>query len=193
MHLNFKRSVVFAAFSLFSVHALSGPTQGPFKATVILAMDSFEPSMPSQMPCPNSHMVGLTIGSGNASHLGKISFVGNDCVNVSVPLNSYPVFSFSGIPGTSGTPALTITAANGDKLYATYYGSFVPDHTRKSASPALLPYKVDAGAGFSITGGTGRFQGAQGKGTLTGVEDLDPSGKVPAANGKLELNGTISY
>lgn len=192
MNSTIKKSFLFATFAFVSVQAWSDQNGVPFKATVAIK-DTIQPSE-FKPPCPTSPLIGLTVGGGNASHLGNIGFVANDCVDVLFGQNAVglPVFSFSGI-SFSGNAPLTITAANGDKLYATYSGIFVPDLGRKSASTLLVPYKVDNGGKFSITGGTGRFLGARGQGSLTGTEDLDPRGVLPADNGKLELNGTISY
>lgn len=194
MNSTIKYSFLFATLAFVSAHAWSGANEVPFKATVTIVNDTLRPSDLSKPPCPTSPFVGLTIGSGNASQLGSIAFVGNDCVDVLLGqhVSGLPIFSFSGI-SFSGDAPLVITAANGDKLYANYRGTFVPDLERKSASPSLVPYKIDNGGQYSITGGTGRFLGAQGRGSLTGIEDLDPTGRLPAENGKLQLNGTISY
>jgi len=71
-----------------------------------------------------------------------------------------------------------MVAANGDKLTATYTGSFIP------AGGTLLQTRDVT---YSITGGTGRFEGARGTGRLEGSEDM------ATHQGALSVAGTISY
>lgn len=81
-----------------------------------------------------------------------------------------------GEAGVSIDGRLTLTAANGDELFVTYQAlSPLPD-----ASGAIHP----AGT-FTIVGGTGRFAGATGDGTLS----ADASLANPATTATLE--GTI--
>lgn len=130
---------------------------------------------------------GMTIGSGNASQLGRIAFVGTDCVRIIGEKFGFPIFSFCGLDG-----ALTITTDNGDKLYGSYQGTFVA--TGEPPQGGLVPYRVEGGQ-FTITKGTGRFAKVSAFGNLTGTEklNLDPTGKGPASNGTIYLNGKISF
>ena len=74
--------------------------------------------------------------------------------------------------------SIAVTAANCDKLAATYTGSFV------SAGGVVFQTKDVT---YSIAGGTGRFEGARGTGRLEGSEDL------AMHRGSMSVSGTISY
>lgn len=185
-----KNSIVFSAFAFTSVASFSGPTNVPFKATIAIE-DSIDPTRAAA--CSNAGLPGIiagpgmTIGSGDASHLGRIAFVGNDCVSIIGGTPDQPVFLFSGAEGS-----VTITAANGDKLYGKYWGTFMP--TGKSKTKGLVSYQLIDG-GFSISKGTGSFVNAYASGDITGQEELnllnDPN--LPKSNGTVYLSGKISY
>lgn len=120
-----------------------------------------------------------TTATGQATHLGRATLSSTNCVYPNLPM-----LVFIG-------PAVTITAANGDQLWATYEGQ---------ANPALKTSTglFDLKGRFKIVGGTGRFQGAQGCGDLSGSEQIsspEPTlGNFPATGvGHIELNGIISY
>jgi hypothetical protein len=74
-----------------------------------------------------------------------------------------------------------LTASNGDQLVATYAGTAQPQATGLLALSGT----------FTFTGGTGRFAGAKGSGTLEGVEAIGPHLALPA-KGFLVLTGQIS-
>jgi len=121
----------------------------------------------------------MTVGKGTASHLGRVAFVSTDCV------------APSGYNLTFTDGKLTVTATNGDKLFITYYGLFVPTGaTSASGLPVFALYKE--GSAFLITGGTGRFAKATGSGLISGQEDVSPDPDLPST-GKMQLEGTISY
>ena len=115
---------------------------------------------------PSCPLAGMMVGIGNLSHLGKSAVVATDCI-------TQVHGSFVILRGS-----ITVTAANGDKLTATYTGSYVP------AGGTLLQTKDVT---YSITGGTGRFEGARGTGRLEGSEDM------ATHQGALSVSGTISY
>lgn len=100
--------------------------------------------------CP-SLFGGITSGSGKGTHLGVISLTASDCIT---PMQNY--FMSNG--------NLTLTAANRDTITATYSGSFIP-----TDNPSIYLYD---GFNLQITGGTGRFQGAIGTGTLEGTSNV---------------------
>jgi hypothetical protein len=77
-------------------------------------------------------------GSGNATHLGRFA-------------HSYQGTVY--LPELSGGITATFTAANGDKIYAQGTGQGTP-----SAVPGYVVIKMN----ITITGGTGRFEGATG-------------------------------
>jgi hypothetical protein len=119
----------------------------------------------NRCPAP-PYLVGTTIGNGSSTPFGPILGRGSDCVR---PINAR-AFSFS-------RGKLTLTTSDGDSLYADYSG-------RLARSPKL---RIDAIFGdFHITGGTGRFTGASGNGSITGNEDL------LTRRGQLVLEGTIA-
>lgn len=101
---------------LLALGATAGPPawadnpQVPFKASVITQETlGFDPAR-----CP-SILVGSTTGKGTASHLGAVTLAASDCPVTPDGLNFY--FSDG---------RLTLTAANGDKLTATYSGTLLP-------------------------------------------------------------------
>lgn len=116
--------------------------------------------------CP-SQFGGTTTGSGKGTHLGVISLAATDCIT---PMQNYFV--------SNGN--LTLTAANGDKLTGTYSGSFIP-----TDNPSI--YMHDNDFSIQITGGTGRFAGAVGSGTLEGTSN------VTTGQGVIEGTLSISY
>ena len=156
-------ALVAASFALFGLigNATAGPKNVPFKVSAIT-----QETLHGNPGCP-SYLSGDTTGTGNASHLGEITFVATDCVTLS-PSN----FIFS-------NGRLTIYAANGDTLTLSYAGTLTPNPQPNSLS--ML------GGQFQITGGTGRFVSASGSGYLQGVENL------ATGQGQFDLVGTISY
>ena len=77
------------------------------------------------------------------------------------------------------TGVLTLTAANGDNVYAT-----ISNFSEGSPSNGLTPYSEN----WTITGGTGRFVGSTGGATITGNFDVHGnfaatvSGTIKTAN-----------
>jgi hypothetical protein len=190
MFATFKRSFIFATFAVVSTCALSGPTQVPFKATVTI-IDSIVGGAPG-ISCGPYQAVGTSIGTGNASHLGRITFEAKDCVTIDGAPGLPPIFHFQGT-----TDSLIITAANGDKIFGTYYGTFAPvPGAAPDKKTGLVPYAMQPGAMFSMTHGTGIFSNAViNAGTLSGNENLnlDPVNNPNASTGTLTLTGNITY
>ena len=112
-------------------------------------------------PCPATQVrVDISVTGGTATHLGRIT--SRDyyaCLN---PLT----FEFFG--------RYVFVAANGDSIDGAYEGRFMP-----TADPTVLA--IDAH--WIVDGGTGRFAGATGSGTASGLGT--PSG------GHLVQDGTI--
>ena len=145
--------------------AQAGPTNVSFTATG----NTIEYLVPTPNgPCP---LAGMTIGSGTATYIGKISLTATDCVTPQADGS----FIFS-------NGKLTFTASNGDTVTATYGpGSFI----------ALTPgpvYTINHAA-FVITGDTGLLKIATGRGELQGNENIST---VPAT-GQLTAVGVISF
>jgi hypothetical protein len=86
-------------------------------------------------------------GSCRIAHLGHASF--------------YAQQEISFATGTATSSDVRFTAANGDVLTATSAGTFAP------SGPG-----VSIDAVFIFTGGTGRFEGARGSGTIRGQVDF---------------------
>ncbi len=88
-------------------------------------------------------------GTGIATHLGHYSLQGSEVINLATLQVSDGSF--------------TITAANGDSIVGTYAGT-----AAGTSDPLVITYHVTG----PVTGGTGRFQGAQGQLTWDGVANL---------------------
>jgi hypothetical protein len=120
--------------------------------------------------CPN--FGGLRTDSaatGTASHLGRVSMTGQHCTPP---------------PGQEITGGeMTLVAANGDELYFEYSAT---------GGPLPMPGEVIViDTDFEITGGTGRFEGAQGGGDMTAYVVFAPL--EPAWPGTWVWEGTIGY
>ena len=132
--------------------------QVPFVAT-------FTSSVPGgSLPTCDSGLVPLaSVGTGQATHLGRFAATQSQCLNPGA-------FAFS-----SGH--FTLTGANGDTIFGTHYGQLV----------VTSPTTATINGVFVITGGTGRFSGATGGGVATGTLDLT----TQEAN-DFVMRGTIS-
>ena len=147
--------------------ALAEQRQVPFKASLV-TQEIINPLAPDFTRCPVSGLVGTTTGQGTASLLEAVTLLATDC-----PLTTdYVNFFFS-------DGRLTLTAANGDKLSASYSGTLLP-------VPGANPPVHAINGSFSVTGGTGRFAGARGGGSLQGSEDL------VTLKGRYEVKGMLT-
>ncbi len=100
-------------------------------------------------PCETSGVILEVTGTGHSTQLGNYSGRYRECLDPATGAV------------TGGT--FTLTAANGDKVFGTYSGQAVP-----TDDPTVVAYE-DPG---EITGGTGRFAGAGGTMTTSGVANL---------------------
>jgi hypothetical protein len=100
-------------------------------------------------PCETSGMILEVTGTGNTTELGNYSGRYRECLD----------------PATGAVPdgTFTLTAANGDKVFGTYGGQALP-----TDNPSVVTYE-DPGV---ITGGTGRFAGAGGTMSTSGLANL---------------------
>jgi hypothetical protein len=100
-------------------------------------------------PCEASGVIVDVTGTGHSTQLGHYSGHYRECLD----------------PATGAVSAgtFTLTAANGDKVFGTYSGQAVPTDT-----PGVVNF-TDPGV---ITGGTGRFAGAGGTLTTSGLANL---------------------
>lgn len=86
--------------------------------------------------------------------------------------------------GTGVAGGLTLTAANGDLLHMTYSGTLTPPPT--GSKVIVLTLRVD------VTGGTGRFEDADGAGDLV-ARIVDEGASDPSWPVSMQLEGTIEY
>lgn len=93
---------------------------------------------------------------GQATHLGESTFISDDAVGC-----------FDGLQFGTGSQHGTIefTADNGDLLWMSYAGTH-----------AGYPVYVTYSGTYTITGGTGRFEGASGSGEYWGSSAMDGHG-----------------
>ncbi len=116
----------------------------PFKGTMV------GEAGPGDLPCYVPRTMEL---SGQVTHLGKSTFSGAHCFVLQDIVNwQQPGDMVRFVDGEG-----TWTAANGDELDADYWGEFFPT-SHPYYTPAEGPLTVE----MVITGGTGRFDGAEG-------------------------------
>jgi hypothetical protein len=137
----------------------TGGTSLPFSGSFTMATRG-ELNCPPTCP-PTTLRISAT-EEGTASHLGSFTAVSLDIVDLAT---------------ATGTGTLTLTAANGDKLFTTTAGGeeqFIP--------PNLSLVRTVA----TITGGTGRFQGATGTFTLRYRLEIDFQSATSTGAGTFE-------
>ena len=128
----------------------------PFKGTYTTSSEILQPA-----PFLQTRITGL----GQASHLGKSSFVALSTLN----LTTAPPFRLGG--------TATFTAANADEFYTTFIGTATPN-----GQGAL-----NVSMSHTITGGTGRFKNATG--SFEGYTVAVPG----HSEASIDNVGTISY
>lgn len=160
--------------ALLTFGAAAQPQSRPFKAKLVLTESVL---FTGAVPC---FAIGTMQATGNATQLGKVTATSSDCINPQGGFDPSGPNSFSFASNGAGSAGLVFTAANGDLLYAAYSGSLTAQPTG--------PHKVTGQ--FVITGGTGRFLGATGGGTLSGYEDIS---QVVSGHGEIEATGTVAY
>jgi hypothetical protein len=99
---------------------------------------------------PPPHLSLQGIGGGNATKLGRYTYVFDAAVDFTGPM---PV----------GLGTLTLTAANGDQVIALVVGTSTP----------IAPFVVFVEEEAVIVGGTGRFAGASGSFDITRLKYQD--------------------
>jgi hypothetical protein len=120
----------------------------PFKAVV----RTQESLVLNPEACATSPFLqGNTAGTGTATSMGKITAASADCI---VPGEG--TYTFTG-------GRLVLTGADGDTLTAEYSGFLTPT--------AKYPVFSLSGS-YRIVGGTGRFTGATGSGSLQGTNNI---------------------
>jgi hypothetical protein len=106
-------------------------------------------------------------GAGNASHIGRFTYI----VNATVDVNG------------SSTGVFLLVFNNGDVIYGSVVG-------RGPVPPPAPPEPIRITEQLTITGGTGRFEGATG--SLTFDRIVDPSTFPAFESTSGTLTGTIS-
>ena len=114
-----------------------------------------------------SNFGGTISGHGNSALMGKVVFIGTDCIT---PVG--PLFNFSG-------GKFVVMTTSGDQIFANYSGQFVPTGEGTKY--------VFSGATFQVTGGTGKYAKITGAGTLSGGEDM------ATGAGTIKLSGRVLY
>lgn len=138
--------VMLSLAALWSAGAASASPGGaqPFHAIV----DVSESFIPTATPGVFGVVLG---GDGTGAHFGALTFAATETIDFGQFFRP-DLFPSPRAVVTGGT--LTITAANGDQLNATYDGYGVPDPSR--------PGYFNGYATATLTGGTGRFGCASG-------------------------------
>jgi hypothetical protein len=159
------KSTLRLATSLLLLSASIGASAGPATTKPLEITGVFQERTGPKPSCP-SQFGGTLAGIGESPQLGRVVFMGSDCITPAPPL-----YNFNG--------RFIVTNLAGEQIYANYSGQFVP--TGEGTKHAF------SGATFQITGGTGKYAKATGGGTLTGAED------IVTGNGNLKLSGQVHH
>lgn len=173
--------------------SLEGHKLVPFKATFELAASfqhfgpisqiDFQTEWPFGGPAPGMHVI--INGKGNATHLGLAELEIRQWWTRAHPTPPPVVSGFF----SYGQGEITFTAANGDLLFATYWGW--ADH-QDDPPTEILTFGT-------FTGGTGRFVEASGTFIWDGlfVGKFKPIPTTPGGTefgtGKVKVTGSINY
>ncbi len=105
-----------------------------------------------QAPAPGTPLIFFSPGTGEATYMGKTTYE----ANVTIDIFAKPVLSKA---------TVTLTAANGDKIFMSSIGIVSAPDANNVTMVALTN---------TITGGTGRFADASGilRGTVTGLSSI---------------------
>lgn len=154
-----RRVITFAGLMLAITVLVPASALGAAKGTELPLKFSISVINVVNLETFTNHYAGTEI----ASHAGKGTIEGNGS------------FAFSGFNTLAYHDEWTFTAPNGDKIFGTSTGTTTggPEGLLRSAESKLV---------LTITGGTGRFQGASG--TMTGTYHLTaiPFEGAPAFN-----------
>ncbi|MEJ2240423.1 MAG: hypothetical protein P8X82_19200 [Gemmatimonadales bacterium] len=143
------------------------PRPVPFRATFIITPTLLLPGdagYPARCPTGPTNAAASATGQGHGLHLGRLNETESDCID------------FATLSLTLGE--ITITAANGDQIWAEFEGS-------GSFDPP--PPNANLFCTWSIVGGTGRFVGA------TGAGDCADSRQLGNGTSLIILDGWIAY
>jgi len=144
-------SVTLAVMLAYSCPVAANPHSRPFVVTLV---GHANPIFTSD-PCI---IINDEAGTGQATHMGHITWSSHETVN-----------QCTNPEGADVDGAFVLTAANGDQVFGTY---------QTIAQLDFATFQVSASGQFTITGGTGRFDGASGSGTIGADGSLLPPFEV---------------
>jgi hypothetical protein len=147
------------------------PQPVPFAATLAgtdVAFNTTPADIQARCESPFAFSVTSFRGTGHATHLGAVGFVAEHCS-----------LDFGQGPGPYEQGVLTLTAANGDQLRATY--------TNGVTDPTNFPILAFTDDFTFVDGGTGRFVEASGGGVEHGLFHWFTD------EFSVEMSGTIVY
>jgi len=149
--------------TLIVLSPLAGPKPSPKSQPFHGSIEGNE----SYAPLQGDNLFTVGVGGGNASHLGRFTAIWH---TVSQPF----------LPGNFGITTYELVAANGDSLFIN-----APGQGDASTYPVISI--VETG---TITGGTGRFEGASG--TILTLRTITLSPDESTGVGSGAFSGTIS-
>ena len=158
------------ALSMIALLALSGGIPQQAAAAGLVPFHARTSEIAVLAPCDPSHVCVSITGTGEATHLGKIS----EAALFTIDPASVPA------PGcTTNTGTMTFTGANGDGITLALHG----------IGCQITPTTALAQESYVVISGTGRFSGATGSGTE--IAQIDTSN--PAfSTGLTDFRGTLS-
>jgi hypothetical protein len=127
-------------------------------------------AIPTDPRCGTDVTIGFAV-SGNATHLGRLTGIGSNCTE--------PTFVFEAVDIWDGI--IVLAAADGSTLTFTSSGT----QTAPAAGVASFLQELE------VIDGTGRFDGASGEMTISGLIDLTPFPLPPVVTGT--VSGWVSY
>jgi hypothetical protein len=151
----------------FAEGGIHGPDMVPFKGHFV-----YFPTDEPPVPCGDGIEASHTSGAGNTSHAGK-------SVAVSVVTGCQYAFPILAVQ-TAGT----VTGASGDATFST--GNLVFDVTAIGPD-GVAPFTLTG----DITGGTGRFEGAVGSYSGTGLLDPNTGSSTTSYEGTISSVGSL--
>ena len=131
-------------------------TANPHSRPFVVTLDGNANPIFTSDPCV---IINDETGVGEGSHLGAITWSSHETVNQCANPGE----------GAEVQGAFVLTAANGDQVFGTY---------QTIAHLDFATFQVSASGQFTITGGTGRFEGASGGGTIGADGSLLPPFEV---------------
>lgn len=145
-----------------------------FRAEGFTTLESLAPDPSCGEP---PRLLNQQVGGGVATDLGRFTVRFRFCVDATDLLDDGQLTEGESIPYDQGRGVFT--AANGDELYVAVEGVVLP-----SGDPAFAFRFQDA---FEFDGGTGRFEGARGRGMNDSYVTQDPERTTHRWMGRLVL------